>query len=399
MKKPLILILSVFLYYFSESQGYVTPLTYGSNIIVGAERTDQYFPLIKNKRIGLVVNPSSVVKGTHLVDTLFKSGIKISGIFAPEHGFRGNYGAGDKVSNEVDQKTGLKIFSLYGENKKPKKEWLKNMDIIIFDIQDVGVRFYTYISTLHYVMEACAENNIELIVLDRPNPNGFYIDGPILEKGFSSFVGMHPVPIVHGCTIGEYADMINGENWLSNGLKCKLKVVECLKYDHQTEYELPIKPSPNLPNQASIYLYPSLCFFEGTDVSVGRGTDFPFNAVGAPWYKNGNFEFTPVSIPGVAPNPPHLNKLCKGYKLESFGQHMMPALKSIHLDWLIEFYQNSPDKAKFFNSFFDKLAGTDQLRKMIIEGKNPDEIRESWKKGLEDYKKIRAKYLRYPDFY
>ena len=357
------------------------------NIIVGAEQTIKYLPLLQNKRVAIVANQTSIIKNTHLVDSLATMNIDIKKIFSPEHGFRGQNDAGEKVSNEIDSKTGLQIISLYGKNKKPMSEDLLDIDIILFDIQDVGVRFYTYISTLHYVMESIAENNKKLIILDRPNPNAHYIDGPILEEKYKSFVGMHKVPIVYGMTIGEYARMINGEKWIKK--ECELTVIKLINYHHKTRYELPIKPSPNLPNNKSINLYPSLCLFEGTSISVGRGTNIPFQHFGSPYIYSYNYSFIPKSGPG-SKFPKHENKICFGKNLEKY-----PYLSSINLSWLIESYKLTNNKEYFFNDFFDKLAGSDKLRKQIISKKSSQEIKKSWKEDLEEFKKIREKYLLY----
>jgi len=343
------------------------------------------------------VNQTSVVDKEHLVDFLLKNKINITCIFAPEHGFRGDHSAGEKVKTTVDAKTKLPVFSLYGNYKKPKEEQLKNLDIVVFDIQDVGARFYTYISTLHYMMEACAEQNKTLLILDRPNPNGHYVDGPILDTAYKSFVGMHPVPVVHGCTIGEYAQMINGEGWLKNGITCKIIVVKVKNYSHQSTYTLLIKPSPNLPTMNSIYLYPSLCFFEGTNYSVGRGTNKPFERVGKPLCTIGTDTFTPRNIPGVAENPPFEGKSCKGILLSDYGQNIAPFEGKINLYWLINLYKNDTNKDKFFTPFFEKLAGTNLLRQQIMEGKTEDEIRKTWQAGLNKYRTTRHKYLLYSD--
>jgi uncharacterized protein YbbC (DUF1343 family) len=301
------------------------------------------------------------------------------------------------VTSANDAKTGLPIISLYGKNKKPSAEQLQGLDVVLFDLQDVGTRFYTYISTLTYVMQACAENKVKLIVLDRPNPNGYYVDGPVLKPGFESFVGLHQVPVVYGLTIGEYALMVNGEKWLENGVKCELEVVKCKNYDHLTEYDLPIKPSPNLPNQWAVALYPSLCFFEGTNVSVGRGTDLPFQQIGAPYFEEGTTVFTPKANEG-AKHPKYENQKCNGFLLQEFSQYYVHGLGELYLFWLVEAYKQAPDKTKFFNAFFKKLAGTDQLQKQIEKGMEPDEIRESWKTDINLFKNIRQKYLLYPDF-
>ena len=315
-----------------------------------------------------------MIKNVHLVDILLNEGVNIVKVFSPEHGFRGKADAGAKVRDEIDLQTGLPIYSLYGKSRrKPSKEVLKDIDLMLFDLQDVGVRFYTYISSMHYVMESCTENNIPLILLDRPNPNGFYVDGPILDPKFKSFVGMHKVPVVHGMTIGEYAKMINGENWLNDSVQCSLEVIPCLNYNHFMKYKLPIAPSPNLPNMRSVYLYPSLCFFEGTNVSIGRGTNLQFQIIGNPNWKNYTFTFTPESMPG-AKTPKHINSKCYGIDLRN-----NPRLSSINLKWIIEAYKNSEDKISFFGKSFDKLAGTYDLKKQIIKGENEIQIKKSWK--------------------
>jgi len=354
-------------------------------IVVGASSTNEYVPNLMGKRVALVANKSSRIDNVHLVDSLRSLGVNLVTIFAPEHGFRSNADAGEHIQNDVDVKTGIPIISLYGKNKKPSKEMLKGIDIIVYDIQDVGVRFYTYISTLHYIMEACAEAKIPVWVLDRPNPNGDYIDGPILDTAFSSFVGMHPVPVVYGMTVGEYAQMINGQGWLNDGIQCELYVQACKYYGRRMQYELPVRPSPNLPNYQSIRLYPSLCFFEGTKVSVGRGTEFPFQVYGAPFLK-GRFQFTPQSGPG-AKYPKHENKLCQGEDLRN------KRMNTIELKWLINAYKQMPED--FFNSFFVKLAGTDLLRMQIEQGLSINEIKSSWKDSLENFRKMRKPYLIY----
>ncbi|MCU0422488.1 MAG: DUF1343 domain-containing protein [Bacteroidia bacterium] len=369
-----------------------------AQVITGAQQLNKYLPELKNKRVGLVVNQTSVINETHLVDTLKKLKVKIVMIFAPEHGFRGNHSAGAKVSSGIDAQTGIKVVSLYGKSYKPSKADMQQLDVVLYDIQDVGVRFYTYISTLHYVMEACAENKKPLIVLDRPNPNGYYVDGPVLDMKYKSFVGMHPVPVVHGLTIGEYARMINGEKWLSDSLTCKLTVVKLIGYDHSMKYELKIKPSPNLPTPESIILYSSLCFFEGTNYSLGRGTNKPFECVGKPGNLVGDYTFTPKSIKGVAENPPHLNKQCRGFLLTNFAKNIFPNNPGINLGWMIELYQKDTAKSTFFNSFFIKLAGTEKLQQQIEAGKTEDEIKAGWQTDLDNYFSMRRKYLLYTDF-
>ncbi|MDX5481776.1 MAG: DUF1343 domain-containing protein [Hymenobacteraceae bacterium] len=359
---------------------------------MGAEQMDLYLPKLQGKRVGLVVNQTSVVGQTHLVDTLLSRGVTINTIFAPEHGFRGEADAGAHIKDAKDSKTGLPIISLYGKNKKPLPEQIKNLDVLLFDIQDVGTRFYTYISTMHYVMEAAAENGKEVLVLDRPNPNGHYVDGPVLEMDQQSFVGMHPIPIVHGLTVGELAKMINGEKWLEGQRQANLTVIPMANYDHDMPYDLPVKPSPNLPNAQAIALYPSICFFEGTDVSVGRGTPTPFQVIGSPYYQKKDFSFTPVSTPG-ATNPPHKDVKCYGKDLTK-----VEVADKVDLAYLLDMYQHSSNKDKFFNNFFEKLAGTTKLRQQVIAGKTEAEIRASWEPALSNYKTLRKKYLLYPDF-
>ena len=376
-------------------------------IKTGAENTYAYLPLLKNKKVGIVTNQTGIVSTikfnaaadprnesiTHvnesLVDYLIIREINIIKIFAPEHGFRGTADAGEHVVDGKDAKTGLPIISLYGDNKKPKREQLAGIDILVFDLQDVGARFYTYISTLHYIMEACAENNIQLIVLDRPNPNGGIVDGPTLEKEFSSFVGMHPIPLLHGMTIGEYAQMINGEKWLKDGVQCKLTVIPCLNYNREMFYSLPVKPSPNLPNDQAINLYASLCLFEGTNVSAGRGSEKQFQIYGSPFLQKSDFCFTPIPNFG-AKEPPFKNQLCYGEDLTSF-----PKVKQLELKWLLKAYRETADKTKFFTPFFTKLAGTKKLQQQIEAGTSETDIRKSWQKGLANFKVMRKKYLLY----
>jgi uncharacterized protein YbbC (DUF1343 family) len=365
-----------------------------NNPLPGASRIGYYRQLITNKSVAVVANQTSMVGGTHLVDTLVSIGIRIKVIFAPEHGFREMADAGDIIKDTNDPVTGIRIISLYGNHYKPLKEDLKGIDIVLFDIQDVGARFYTYISTLHYVLEACAENRIKCIVLDRPNPNGFYVDGNILDTAFKSFVGMHPVPVVHGMTVGEYALMINGEGWLGKKLKCDLTVIKCLDYNHDTLYELPVRPSPNLPNQVSVYLYPSLCFFEGTNISVGRGTPFPFQVFGSPLLPDRGFSFTPESLPG-AKTPPFLGIKCFGTDLRNSIANKIVPKPGLDLDWIIDTYRDYPQKDKFFTSYFDVLAGGPVLREQIQNGMTAKKIRETWKEGLASFILIRKKYLLY----
>ncbi|PYE80105.1 uncharacterized protein YbbC (DUF1343 family) [Winogradskyella epiphytica] len=388
----------------NTSQSINSTLNRQKTISVGANRTALYLPLLQGKRVGIVANQTSVIfkdqakhnsnYSTHIVDSLLSLNVDVKRVFAPEHGFRGTADAGEVVKDGVDTRTGLPIISLYGKNKKPHAEQLKELDLVIFDIQDVGARFYTYISSLHYVMEACAEQNIPVLILDRPNPNGHYIDGPILEMAHKSFVGMHPIPVVHGMTIGEYAKMINGEKWLENGIQCDLNIIPVEHYTHQTPYSLPIKPSPNLPNDASINLYPSLCFFEGTDISIGRGTDKQFQVVGSPLFKSNNFpfEFTPKSNEG-AKYPKHENKTCYGYDLSKHE-----ALNGLNLTWLKEFYiasTNSTPEKSFFTDFFTLLAGTKKLQEQIEAGWAENDIKLTWKEGLKKYDNMRQPYLLY----
>jgi len=362
-------------------------------IVVGANQLKSYLNLIKKKRIGIVANQTSVIfhenNHTHIVDSLVSLNINVQKVFAPEHGFRGKADAGEHITNGKDPKTGIDIISIYGKNKKPSADQLNGLDIIIFDIQDVGARFYTYISSLHYVMEACAENNIPMLILDRPNPNGHYTDGPILESAHKSFVGMHPIPIVHGMTIGEYAQMINGEKWLNNGIQCDITVIKCKNYNKQTAYSLPIKPSPNLPNDVAINLYPSLCFFEGTSISVGRGTEMQFQIFGAPYLPKTDFSFTPKPNEG-AKYPKHENKICYGEDLRNTNK-----LDILNLEWLSNAYNSSSDKETFFNNFFTKLAGTKTLQQQIVNGVNQKEIRKSWLEDLQEYDQMRNQYLLY----
>ena len=361
--------------------------------IAGASRLELYLSHLQNKNVGIVANQTSIFNGTHLIDTLLSEGITIKKIFTPEHGFRGTADEGAVINNGIDEKTQLPIISLYGNNKKPSQEQLKDIDIIVFDLQDVGVRFYTYISTMTYVMEAAAENNIPIIVLDRPNPNGFYVDGPVLEKENASFVGLHQVPVVYGLTIGEYAMMVNGEFWLKDSLQCDLKVVPLGNYDRNAIYELPVKPSPNLPNWESVYLYPSLCFFEGTIVSVGRGTETPFQLYGHPLMKE-EYTFTPKQSEGRKA-PLLCNQVCHGELLIDYAHNYNLNKNELKLTWLINAYNQLKDNDKFFNNFLVKLTGTKTLEEQIKSGLNEEEIRKSWEPKLKEYKKIRKKYLVY----
>ena len=365
----------------------------GDPILVGAEQPEIYLDSLKNKNVGLVVNQSSLVKEKHLLDFLLENKVQVKKIFAPEHGFRGNIDRGDHVKAEVDVLTGIPIVSMFGKNRRPTNEQLKDIDVMIFDIQDAGARFFTYISSMHEVMEACAINNTPLIVLDRPNPLGDYVDGPIRKKGFKSFVGMHPIPVVHGLTVGELAQMINGEKWLENGRQCKLTVVKVKNYAHSMHYSLPIKPSPNLPNDLSIRLYPSLCFFEATPVSIGRGTKFPFQVIAYPDETFGDSLFIPQDIKGMQMNPIQEGKVCYGIDLRNVN----PDSTRFTLKYIIGFYQKFKEKGEFFNrrKWFNLLAGNDKLIKQIEAGMSEAEIRESWRTELEKYLKIRSKYLIY----
>jgi uncharacterized protein YbbC (DUF1343 family) len=373
-------------------------------ILTGAEQTEKYLPILEGKRVGMVVNPTSVIGSQTAVDSLLKRGVNIVKIFGPEHGFRGDASAGITVNDAVDEKTGIKAVSLYGKHERPSPEDLADIDVMVFDIQDVGVRFYTYINTLQHVMEACAENNKELLILDRPNPNGFYVDGPILDPKLVSGVGLQPIPIVHGLTVGEYAQMLNGEGWLRNKVQCKINIIQVANYTHDLPYELPVKPSPNLNTPQSILLYPTLCLFEGTILSQGRGTQFPFSVLGAPALKGKyRFSFTPKSIKGMAETPLHQNLPCYGLDLRKYDVANIRAEKTLNIKWLIELYKAYPKKSDFFNNKlskqmgnFDKLAGVTTLKQQIIAGKSEAEIRASWEPGLSQYKTTRDKYLLYP---
>ncbi|MGG7551226.1 exo-beta-N-acetylmuramidase NamZ family protein [Chryseobacterium arthrosphaerae] len=391
--KNLLLICLIFLGVFNQ---YYSQIQTQPDFKTGADQPEAYLPLLKNKTIGVVTNQTGLMSdSTHLVDYLVKNGIRIKAIFAPEHGFRGDADAGAKVKNGVDVKTGIPIVSLYASNKKPKPEQLAGIDIVVFDIQDVGVRFYTYISTLTYLMEAGAENNVEVLVLDRPNPHDGYTDGPVLRKKWASFVGMHEVPVVYGLTIGEYGKMVNGEKWLKNGVQAKYTMVPMKNYHKKQRYPILDKPSPNLPNDKAINLYPSLCFFEGTQVSVGRGTDLPFQIYGSPWTGNLPYQFTPK--PSYGAKDPFLNgKLCYGENLSDYPKD----LRELNLEWVIKAYKNYKNPQQDFflkNLWFDTLSGTDDLRKQIIAGKSIPEIKASWKKDLENFEKIRTKYVVYED--
>lgn len=387
----------------AKSEGSFTGKQSNKGIITGADQTEKYVPYLKGKRVGMVVNNTSVIGKATSVDSLKALGVNIIKIFGPEHGFRGDASAGAKVDDSFDQKTGIPVISLYGKHHKPTAEDMKDIDVMIFDIQDVGVRFYTYINTMQRVMEACAENGKELLILDRPNPNGFYVDGPILEAHLKSGIGINPIPIVHGLTVAEYAQMLNGEGWLENKVKCKLKIIKVANYVHAMPYTLPLQPSPNLNTQQSILLYPTLCLFEGTIISQGRGTYFPFTVLGNPDLKGKyKFFFTPKSIKGMAETPLHQDKNCYGLDLRKYNTNKFRNSGKINISWLMELYAAYPAKEKFFDykqskqmGNFDKLAGTENLRKQIIAGKTEEEIRQSWEPGLSQYKIMRKKYLLY----
>ena len=389
------LILALLLLFSSTSNAQY----FDADIVVAAELMDQYVPDLEGRKVAIVANQTSMIGESHLVDKLIEKGIDIRIVFAPEHGFRGTADAGEKVANQKDKKTGIRIVSLYGKNKKPKQEDMDSIDIVVFDIQDVGVRFYTYISTMHYVMEACAKWNKKIIVLDRPNPNGHYVDGPVLNPKLKSFVGMHPVPIVHGMTICEYAQMINGEGWLGDTLKADLKVVKMKNYDHTKFYRLPIPPSPNLRTMSSIYMYPSICLFESTVISLGRGTDKPFQILGHPNFKKGTYTFTPT--PGFGSKKPKLKgQLCRGYDLTQYGYQFARSQKKVTLHWILEFYKETNLGKAFFKKtgFFNKLLGVYGIQQEIMAGKTEAEIRKPWEAGIKKFKQTRKKYLLYGDF-
>jgi len=375
-----------------------------NKIITGADQTEKYVGYLKGKRIAILANPTTIIGKRHLVDSLLSIGINIVKVFGPEHGFRGNASAGAVVHDEKDPATGLKIISLYGNKQKPSALDLADVDLMIFDIQDVGCRFYTYIDVLGKIMEACAENNKELLILDRPNPNGYLVDGPVMDVLSKSGVGRFSIPITHGMTIAEFAQMINGEGWLPRKMKCRLKIIPMLNYDHELAYTLPIRPSPNLNTQQSVLLYPALCLFEGTIISQGRGTQFPFTVLGNPALKNKySFSFKPVSIPGMSEAPLHMNQVCYGVDLRNFDVNELCKTKRLNIQWMIDFYNAYPFKEKFFDKTqskeignFDQLAGTDEFRKQIIARKSIKEIQDSWEPRLSEYKIMRKKYLLYP---
>ena len=409
MRNQLILSISLFICFFSTSsctkaQEQAEHTTTAieqteAKVIVGAEQLDRYMPMILGHSIGMVVNQTSMVNNEHLVDKLVSEGLTIKAVFAPEHGFRGTADAGEKVQNGVDLKTGIPIVSLYGTNRKPTPKQLEEISLIIFDIQDVGARFYTYISTLEYVMEACAEQGIPLLILDRPNPNGHFVDGPMLDLAYQSFVGRQQIPVVHGMTVGEYAQFLNGEQLLKNGVQTDVTVITSKNYTHNTHYELPVAPSPNLPNQQSILLYPSLCFFEGTNMSIGRGTNKQFQLLGAPNY-TGSFEFMPVSMPG-AKYPKFENEICFGEDLSAIPITELQNKAQLNISYLVDAYKYfSANNQEFFlpNNFFDKLAGSNELRRQLEAGYDEFKIRSSWQPDLQLFKEVRKQYLLYPDF-
>lgn len=364
-------------------------------IETGAEQTGRYLPLLEGRRVGIMTNHTGTVGRTHLVDTLRSLGVDIRVVFAPEHGFRGQADAGESVASYRDRKTGIDVVSVYGSTKRPPDSIMQRLDVLLFDIQDVGLRYYTYLSSMHYLMEACAANGKQLIVLDRPNPNGFYVDGPVLEAKHRSFVGMHPIPVVHGMTLGELARMIDGEGWLRDGLRCKLTVIPCRGYTHRSRYRLPTAPSPNLPNMRAVYLYPSLCFFEGTPISLGRGTDFPFQTYGHPKLQ-GDFSFTPRSNAG-AKNPPLKDKLCHGVDLRTSPSDERIWERGVDLGYVIDCYRQLNLGEKFFTPMFDRLTGTDYVRQMILQGAGADRIKARWADDVERFKQTRKPYLLYEE--
>jgi uncharacterized protein YbbC (DUF1343 family) len=375
----------------------LSSLPVSAQIKTGAERTELYFPLLKNKTIGMVANSASVIHKSNIVDSLVSCGFDIKVIFSPEHGFRKFGDAGQTIKNAVDSITGIPIVSLYGKKKKPETKDLRDIDMVVFDLQDVGVRFFTYLSTLTLVMEACAENNTPLLVLDRPNPNGFYIDGPVLDSTFRSFSGMHPVPVVYGMTIGEYAKMVNEEGWLENGVLCDLNIIPLENYLHSSRYQLPLKPSPNLRTMNAVYLYPSLCFFEGTEISVGRGTEYPFEVFGHPQLKGFAFSFIPRRLKGMSLNPPFKDQTCLGLDLRDFYISHPKMIGRINFSWLLMAFKDLHSKPEFFNDYFNKLSGNAELKEQLSNDLPEYEIRKSWEPGLVKFKEIRKKYLLYPE--
>ncbi len=392
--KLLLLLVSMMMPWMAVAQTSSPVLVDYDSIRVGAEQFDEYLPLVNHQRVAVLVNQASMIGSAYLVDVLLDKQVNLVKIFTPEHGFRGTKDAGENVESDT-LSSGITLVSLYGKKKKPTAADLANVDVLLVDLQDVGARFYTYISTMSLAMKSCAENGVKVIVLDRPNPNGFYVDGPVLEEKYQSFVGMHPVPIVYGMTIGEYALMVNGEGWLDNSVACDLRVIKMKGYRHNMIVKLNIAPSPNLPDWESVYLYPSLCLFEGTSVSVGRGTDFPFQVYGFPGHSYGNFAFTPRSIPGKSKHPKWEGKTCYGQSLSGFAHNYRFNRAGLHLTWLIDAWKVAGDSSTFFNAYFEKLAGTASLRRQIMAGDSPEQIRASWQPALNNFKKIREKYLLY----
>ena len=405
MKKILLLSFLSGMIFISCKRMPAASATSSSTLQTGAEQTQQYLPYLSGKRVALLANQTSIIGNTHLVDSLRKLGVNIVKVFGPEHGFRGNASAGAKVADEVDSATGIPLISLYGGKSKPSKEDLADVDIMIYDLQDVGCRFYTNINALARLMEACADNNKELLILDRPNPNGYFVDGPILDMKYKSGIGMFPIPITHGLTIAEFAGMLNGEGWLANGVTCKIKVIPVANYNHSMQYTLPVKPSPNLNSQQSIILYPSLCLFEGTILSQGRGTYFPFTVLGSPLLEGKYpFSFTPVGIKGMAETPLHMNKTCYGLDLRTANPRDVIKKKKINLQLMIELYNAYPEKDKFFDykqsnqmGNIDKLIGYGEFKEQIKQGLSEEAIRKTWEPGLSAYKEKRKKYLLYAD--
>lgn len=404
--KTLLLLLTAFS--VAITMGLVPPKRAGltaekTKIVTGADQTAEYISLLQGKRVGILANPTTIIGEKHLVDSLLTRGVNIVKVFGPEHGFRGNASAGVKVSDEKDPVTGVKVISLYGPKRKPSREDMADLDIMIFDIQDVGCRFYTYINVLSHIMEACAENNKELLILDRPNPNGYLVDGPVLDMRAKSGIGMFPIPIAHGMTIAEFAQMINGEGWLPNKMKCSLRIVKLANYTHDMPYVLPVKPSPNLNTQQAVMLYPSTCLFEGTILNHGRGTYFPFTVLGSPLLKDKfQFSYTPVSIPGMAETPLHKNQVCYGLDLRKYDVALLRRTKRINIQWMIDLYNAYPDKERFFDRAqskemgnIDGLSGSYDFKKQIIAGKSVQEIQQSWEPALSEYKAMRKKYLIY----
>lgn len=401
-----ILILFIPVIFFSALQidAIPAPPAFQGQIMTGADQLDKYLPYLKGKRVAMLANQTSVIGKTHLVDSLKSLGVNIVKVFGPEHGFRGKASAGTHVADEKDPATGIPVISLYGKKNKPTKEDLADVDIMIYDLQDVGVRFYTNINALSRLMEACHENDKELLILDRPNPNAYFIDGPILDMKFKSGIGMFPIPISHGLTVAEFARMANGEGWLTDKVKCKLRIVKVANYNHDMPYTLPVNPSPNLNTQQAVLLYPSTCLFEGTYLNHGRGTYFPFTVLGSPELKGiYDFSFTPVSIKGMAETPLHMNQVCYGIDLRNYDVNLLRKKKQVNLQWIIELYNAYPHKEKFFDSKLSKemgtierLVGVESFRQQLMSGIPEKEIRESWEPGLSEYKKMRTTYLLYP---